>query len=317
MVERRSAPRPRQAGRAILCDDQSRVLLIYFVLPNMRFWATPGGGVEKGETLLQTAQRELQEELGITVTLEGPIHTATGIFEFEGELIENTDHFFHGSWNGTPRLSGATANESAALQEARWWTPEEVEAAKEPIFPRDLGGDSLAAAGLGGDEACRARLGRTRCRHAHHRLLRLLAQRIVGMAAIAFEEGAGFHRKGFVQDIAFDMAGGAEQHLAGADAADYPAAHGDIVGDDLAMNLGFVADHQADAADIAFHLAVDLHVAGRDQRAGDDSVGGKDRGGGGARRLVALLGRGRGNGRQRRQHGLILGFAREHGGLPQ
>ena len=28
------------------------------------------------------------------------------------------------------------------------------------------------------------------------------------MTAIAFEESARFHRKGFVQDIAFDMAGG-------------------------------------------------------------------------------------------------------------
>jgi 8-oxo-dGTP pyrophosphatase MutT (NUDIX family) len=131
-------PRPRQAGRAILRDDQGRVLLIKFVLPNMTFWATPGGGVEPGETLLEAAQRELQEELGIAVPLEGPIHTATGIFEFEGELIENTDHFFHGRWSGTPHLSGLTANESAALQEARWWTVEELERTPEAVFPRDL-----------------------------------------------------------------------------------------------------------------------------------------------------------------------------------
>ena len=131
-------PRPRQAGRAILRDDRGRVLLIYFVLPNMRFWATPGGGVEVGETLLQTVQRELKEELGITVPLEGPIHTATGIFEFEGELIENTDHFFQGSWNGTPRLTGLTAKESAVLQQARWWTVEELEATQDAFFPRDL-----------------------------------------------------------------------------------------------------------------------------------------------------------------------------------
>jgi len=133
-----NSPRPRQAGRAILRDGAGRVLLIYLVLPNMRFWATPGGGVEPGETLLQAAQRELQEELGIAVTLDGPVHTATGIFEFEGQLIENTDHFFHGRWSGTPRLSGVTANESAALQQARWWTLEELESASETFFPRDL-----------------------------------------------------------------------------------------------------------------------------------------------------------------------------------
>ena len=131
-------PRPRQAGRAILRDRNGRVLLIHFVLPNMTFWATPGGGVEPGETLLQTAQRELKEELGIVVDLEGPIHTAVGIFEFQGELIENTDNFFTGRWDGEPHLLGATETESASLVEARWWTPQEVETTGEPIFPRDL-----------------------------------------------------------------------------------------------------------------------------------------------------------------------------------
>jgi 8-oxo-dGTP pyrophosphatase MutT (NUDIX family) len=132
------APKPRQAGRAILRDTQGRVLLIHFVLPNMTFWATPGGGVEPGETLLAAAVRELHEELGITVVLEGPVHTATGIFEFEGILIENTDHFFVGRWDGTPRLAGATQAESAALTAVRWWTLEEIENAREDIVPRDL-----------------------------------------------------------------------------------------------------------------------------------------------------------------------------------
>lgn len=131
-------PRPRQAGRAILRDRDGRVLLIHFVLPNMTFWATPGGGVEEGETLLAAANRELKEELGIAVALEGPVHTAVGIFEFQGELIENFDNFFHGRFDGTPQLSGATASESASLTEARWWTLEELEATREDVFPRDL-----------------------------------------------------------------------------------------------------------------------------------------------------------------------------------
>ena len=103
------------------------------------------------------------------------------------------------------------------------------------------------------------------------------------MAAIAFEEGARFHREGFVQDVAFDMAGGGQQHLAGADAADHPAAHGDVLGQDLAMNFGLLADHQADAAHIAFDDAVDLDIAGGDQRAGDGEIGADDGGRGAAR----------------------------------
>ena len=119
-------------------DSQGRVLLIHFVLPNMTFWATPGGGVEAGETALAAAHRELREELGIAVALEGPVHQETGIFEFEGILIENTDNFFWGRWDGIPRLSGATESESAALTEARWWTVAEVEQSQDAIFPRDL-----------------------------------------------------------------------------------------------------------------------------------------------------------------------------------
>ena len=131
-------PRPRQAGRAILRDKTGRVLLILFVLPNMTFWATPGGGMEPGETHLAAALREVREELGIDVTLEGPVHRAVGIFEFEGVLIENTDHFFAGRWDGIPQLAGATETESAALTEARWWTLDELEQTREAFFPRDL-----------------------------------------------------------------------------------------------------------------------------------------------------------------------------------
>ena len=119
-------------------DSQGRVLLIHFVLPNMTFWATPGGGVEAGETALAAAHRELREELGIAVALEGPMQQATGIFEFEGILIENTDNFFYGRWDGVPRLSGATESESAALTEARWWTLADIEQSQDAIFPRDL-----------------------------------------------------------------------------------------------------------------------------------------------------------------------------------
>lgn len=133
-----AGPKPRQAARAILRDSDGRVLLIHFVLPNMTFWATPGGGVEPGETLLAAAMRELREELDIAVALEGPVHTAVGIFEFEGVLIENTDNFFTGRWDGTPHLAGASAAESAALTEARWWTLAEIESSREDIFPRDL-----------------------------------------------------------------------------------------------------------------------------------------------------------------------------------
>ena len=133
------------------------------------------------------------------------------------------------------------------------------------------------------------------------------------MAAIAFEEGAGFHGKGFVQDVAFDMAGGGELHLAGADAADHAAAHGNVFRQDLAVNFRLLADHKTNAANIAFDHAVNLDIAIRHQGAGDGQIGADDGGRGAAG--GAALGRRHGGEGQGCGGCGILGF-REHGDLP-
>ena len=127
-------------------------------------------------------------------------------------------------------------------------------------------------------------------RAALRRWLGAIGQRIVGVAAIAFEERAGFDRKRFVQDVAFDVAGGAELNLARANTALDVAAHGRIFGIDVAFDGGLLADHQRAGADVAFDAAVDLNVARGHQRAFDDQIGADDRGNGASApmRLAAL-----------------------------
>jgi len=138
----KTPPAPRQAGRAILLDGGGRVLLIHFAMPRAdevyTFWATPGGGVEPGESALAAAKREMQEELGLSLALHGPVHTAVGIFEYDGVMVENTDTFFLGRCDVTPALQGTTDNERAALLAVRWWTPDEIENTSEDVYPRDL-----------------------------------------------------------------------------------------------------------------------------------------------------------------------------------
>lgn len=135
---------PRQAGRAILMDAEGRVLLIHFAMPRGRdvynFWATPGGGLEPGESALDAVKRELLEELGLNLALHGPVHTAVGIFEYDGVMVENTDTFFLGRCDVTPVLQGATVQERAVFLDLRWWTPEEIENTGEVVYPRDLAG---------------------------------------------------------------------------------------------------------------------------------------------------------------------------------
>src|SRR4051812_16169957 len=135
-------PVPRQAARAILLDMAGRVLLIHFAMPRgddiYTFWATPGGGIEPGESAMAAVKRELLEELGLGLALHGPVHTAVGIFEYDGVMVENTDTFFVGRCDVTPVLQGATDKDSAALLAVRWWTPQEIENTGEDVYPRDL-----------------------------------------------------------------------------------------------------------------------------------------------------------------------------------
>ena len=105
-----------------------------------------------------------------------------------------------------------------------------------------------------------------------------IGERIFGVAAIAFEERADLNRQSFVQDIPFNMAGRAELDLAGADAAFDPAAHDRFLGIDVTDDDGLLTDDQTARANVAIDLAVDLHVASREQGAAHDQIGANDRG---------------------------------------
>jgi 8-oxo-dGTP pyrophosphatase MutT (NUDIX family) len=124
-------------------DPVGRVLLIRFVIERsggtLIFWLTPGGEIEPGETPLEAATRELREEVGLEVPLAGPVREQRNQFEFEGEMQDNTDYFFHAECGvNSPKLVGFTAQEIRLMKEMRWWSAEEIEASGEQFYPVDL-----------------------------------------------------------------------------------------------------------------------------------------------------------------------------------
>ena len=127
-----------------LFDPAGDVLLIRFVAQRADgpfvFWVTPGGEVEPNEDDRAAAERELFEELGLRVPLVGPVHEEHGgSYVHLGETVRNYDVFFAARCEReAPRLSGVTEDEIALMQEARWWSLEELGATEERVFPVEI-----------------------------------------------------------------------------------------------------------------------------------------------------------------------------------
>lgn len=74
---------------ACIVDQQERVLLTRRCIhPFCGQWVMPGGKIDLGEPILQALHREVREEVGIDIRVEGLID----VFEHLG-VGENNDHF--------------------------------------------------------------------------------------------------------------------------------------------------------------------------------------------------------------------------------
>ena len=60
---------------AIVCDDHGRIVLVK--RKDNALWALPGGGMELGESIEQGAVREVKEETGLDVEVDGLVGVYT------------------------------------------------------------------------------------------------------------------------------------------------------------------------------------------------------------------------------------------------
>lgn len=136
--------RLRDSVRALVVDPYDAILLVRFFWEGLGmtdgFWATPGGGIEPGETRLEAIQRELREETGLIVDHLGPeVWTKTTIFPmapWDGQ-VDHIHLYRTGRFDPTPELSRDQL-EAENLREIRWWSPEELSGPGVIFAPRSL-----------------------------------------------------------------------------------------------------------------------------------------------------------------------------------
>ena len=133
----------RHAGRVIVLDPADRGLLLRYDddPPAGRHWATPGGGLNPGESYAAAASRELAEETGWDdIALLGEIHRHMRMIVREGRAFRQHERLFLARTDQVCRDLGdvAAMHASDGIAAWRWWTLAELDSTAEVIWPRRL-----------------------------------------------------------------------------------------------------------------------------------------------------------------------------------
>ena len=106
---------------AVIVDVEGRVLLTRRSIPPFRdLWVMPGGKIDLGEPILEALKREVHEEVGLEVEIEGLID----VFEHLTPGADNC-HFVILYYRCTPLFCDIRHNEHE-VSEAAWVSVEEL-----------------------------------------------------------------------------------------------------------------------------------------------------------------------------------------------
>ncbi|MET9255760.1 bifunctional GNAT family N-acetyltransferase/NUDIX hydrolase [Streptomyces sp. NPDC003717] len=134
---------PRRAARVVVADPEGAVLLLRYDNVEVGvYWSPPGGGLEAEESPREGALRELAEETGWADLAPGPL-LCTWEHDFTHLDVGPVRQYEHVYLARGPRRDLAEAQVAAAhaadgILTWRWWTPRELAAAEEALWPPEL-----------------------------------------------------------------------------------------------------------------------------------------------------------------------------------
>ncbi|MEM7168848.1 MAG: NUDIX domain-containing protein [Pseudomonadota bacterium] len=135
----------RPSARLLILDPEDRVLLFFFSfddgpLAGEAYWATPGGGLEAGESYEEAALRELREETGLAAPILGEIGRREITFRGPdgGKIFSEERYFLVHCDAVTIDRSAMTGVESKVIKDHKWWSVSELAETTETVFPEGL-----------------------------------------------------------------------------------------------------------------------------------------------------------------------------------
>lgn len=123
--------------RAVILDEQRRVLMVKQHHEGRDIWMVPGGGIEEGEDARTAGVREIREETGLDVEIGKLIWH---VEEVSGERGQRFVNFFLGTVKGGTLALGMDPEfdeNSQVLREVRFMSEEEIRSL-DALYPEYL-----------------------------------------------------------------------------------------------------------------------------------------------------------------------------------
>jgi 8-oxo-dGTP pyrophosphatase MutT (NUDIX family) len=138
-------PRRRRTAARVVVTTGEDVLLLADTdpgIPGSRWWSTPGGGIDPGESPRAAAVRELAEETGKLVdpgALIGPVAVREVVHGYSDQILAQTEWFFvlvTGKFDID--ATGRTEDELLTLAGHAWLPLAGLGALPDPVWPANL-----------------------------------------------------------------------------------------------------------------------------------------------------------------------------------